>query len=158
MKRLLFTMLAASLAIALPAQGVKVIGFDELEPRLNFDNDTVYVVNFMATWCGPCKEEIPYFVRLDNELRDKNFKMLFVSLDMPTPTNSSLMRFIENNNIKAEVVLLDDPDFNSWIDRVDDSWKGSIPATLVYYRGYRKFTEGSLNYSSLARMTRGGLK
>ena len=157
MKRLLLILIVASLVQTLHSQQVSVIGYDELSPRLSMDNDTVYVVNFMATWCGPCKEEIPDFVRLNNEMEGRNFKMLFVSLDMPTPQNTGLLRFIENNGITAEVVILDEPDFNSWIDRVDKSWKGSIPATLVYYRGYRKFTEGSLSYRSLAGMVGSGL-
>src|SRR5690606_23667057 len=44
-------------------------------------NDTLYVVNFWATWCQPCIEELPDFMKVNDEFKSENFKMVLVSLD-----------------------------------------------------------------------------
>ncbi len=45
-------------------QPVAVVNFDQLEPRLQKQNDTIYIVNFWATWCKPCVHELPDFEKL----------------------------------------------------------------------------------------------
>ena len=130
-------------------QKIEVIDFDKLAPRLATQSDTIYVVNFWATWCKPCTDEMPELVQLADEMKTKKFKLLLVSLDMPSQVESRVKPFIEKLNIKSEVVLLDDPDSNSWINRVDKAWSGGIPATLIYSKGYRKFIEGKVTYSEM---------
>lgn len=128
---------------------IKVVEFDKVKPLLEKDNDTIYVVNFWATWCAPCIKEIPYFEQLGEKYNDKNLKILMISLDMSNQIESSLIPFIEKNNMKNEVILLDDPDFNSWIPLVDKNWQGGIPATLIYGNGFREFYPRELTYEEL---------
>lgn len=118
---------------------VKVMNFEEFKPILNLEEDTVYVINFWATWCGPCIKEIPYFEQLGAKYRESNLKVIMVSLDMPNQVESKLVPFIEKNKMKNEVILLDDPDFNSWIPIVNKEWTGVIPATLIYSKNFREF-------------------
>ena len=158
MKALITIGILISLSLPSAGQDIKVVDFDDLEPWLALKNDTVYVVNFWATWCKPCTEEIPDFVKANRKFEDRNYKMLFVSLDMPDSIDGRLRSFISNNKISSEVIVLDDPDFNSWINKVDKSWKGSIPATLIYYPGYRKFVEGTLDYEKIVKYVEPGLK
>ena len=54
---------------------VKAYDFDKLEYFLNKKNDTTYVVNFWATWCEPCKEEMPSLQNLQNNSKFKNLKI-----------------------------------------------------------------------------------
>lgn len=128
---------------------IKVVEFEQIRPLLEKDNDTVYVINFWATWCAPCIKEVPYFEQLGEKYRDKNLKILMISMDMPSQIESSLIPFIQKNNMKNEVILLDDPDFNSWIPLVDKKWQGGIPATLIYGKGFREFYPNELTYSEL---------
>ena len=118
---------------------IKVVDFKQLKPLLEQDDDTIYVVNFWATWCAPCIKEIPYFEQFGEKYRDKKVKVLMLSLDMRSQLESKLIPFIEKMKMKNEVILLDDPKFNDWIPLVDKGWTGAIPATLIYGNGFRKF-------------------
>jgi thiol-disulfide isomerase/thioredoxin len=132
--------------------------FDRLEQELSREGDTLYVINFWATWCKPCTEEMPDLVKIQNEFDSKKFKLLFVSLDMPSQLENRLLPFIKDYGIRSEVILLDDPDANRWINKVDDTWTGSIPATLIYTPGYRKFHEGIISYNKLKKEITKNLK
>ena len=57
--------------------------------------------------------------------------------------------FVENKNIQAEVVILDDPKQNDWIPKVSEEWGGGIPATLIYNKDKRTFYERGFTYEEL---------
>ena len=133
---------------------VKVMEFNEFKPLLHQEKDTVYVVNFWATWCGPCIKKIPYFEQLGVKYRDSNLKVIMVSLDMPNQIESKLIPFIEKNNMENEVILLDDPDFNSWIPVVNKEWTGAIPATLIYNNNFREFYAKELTFTELEEIVK----
>ncbi|MFW6248864.1 MAG: TlpA disulfide reductase family protein [Bacteroidota bacterium] len=128
---------------------VKSYSFEELAPRLNQQTDSLYVINFWATWCAPCVKEIPDFEKIQAEYADQKVKVLFVSLDSPDHLNSRLIPFIEKMNMKAEVVMLDEVDGNKWIPKVDDKWSGAIPATLIYNSDKREFYAREFTYEEL---------
>jgi hypothetical protein len=77
-------------------------------------------------------EELPAFERVGDEYSDKKVKVLLVSLDFPGQIESRLLPFLDKHKIRSEVLVLNDPDANQWINRVDPSWSGAIPATLIY--------------------------
>lgn len=123
--------------------------FSGLEPFLKKDNDTTYVVNFWATWCVPCVEELPNFEKLNATYKDKKVKVLLVSIDFPKMAETKLLPFIKTHNLKSEVMLLNDPDANSWINKVDSTWSGAIPATVIYKGKKRQFYEKSFSFEEL---------
>lgn len=120
-----------------------------LEPYLKKNNDTTYVVNFWATWCVPCVEELPNFEKLNAEYKDKKVKVLLVSIDFPKMAKTKLLPFVQKHNLKSEVVLLNDPDANTWINKVDSTWSGAIPATVIYKGDKRRFYEKSFSFEEL---------
>ena len=130
---------------------VPVYKFDEFEPLLNKDDGVTYVVNFWATWCKPCIKELPYFETAAAKYADKNVKVLLVSMDFPRLLEKQVIPFIEKNGIKSPVVLLDDTGANEWIPKVDESWSGAIPATVIYNAKERKFYERSFTLEDLEK-------
>ena len=128
-------------------------------PRLNFDqfessylhkqNDTLYIINFWASWCIPCRQEMPAFEKVREKYDNKKVKIILVSLDIPNELESRLLPYIHTNHIKSQVVLLDDPNQNTWIDRVDPKWSGTLPFTQIYGRGFRESYERSFRFNQL---------
>ncbi len=128
---------------------IPIYDFEELSLWLNKNNDTTYVVNFWATWCKPCIKELPAFEKLNSDYAPQKVKVLLVSLDFPDKLEGQVIPFIEKQNIKSDVVLLDDADANSWIPKVSPEWSGAIPATLIYKKGDRKFYERTFTFAEL---------
>ncbi len=128
---------------------IPVVDFAQFEPLLYKQNDTVYVINFWATWCAPCVKEIPHFEKLNQEFADSNVKVILVNLDFPNHFEGRLVPFITENKIKSEVIMLDDPNSNYWINQVSQQWSGSIPATLIYNKNKREFFEKEFTYEEL---------
>lgn len=131
-------------------QTVPVVSFTEFESRLSSQSDTVYVINFWATWCAPCRKEIPEFEKIHKTYSDDKVKVLLVSLDFPNQADKSLRTFIANNKVTALVILLNEPDANAWIDKIDPSWSGALPATLIYRKNNRKFFEKELTFEDIS--------
>jgi len=142
-------------ANALPQ--IPVLSFDQLEPRLSTESDSLYIVNFWATWCVPCVKELPELEKINKLYAGENVKVLLVSLDNPDHMESRLIPFTEKHNIESEVVLLDDPRSNRWIPKVDSSWTGSIPATVFFTKDSKYFHEGSLTFDELEEIVRSKL-
>ncbi|OQD41661.1 thioredoxin [Croceivirga radicis] len=126
-----------------------VYDFQGLKPLLSKNNDTVYIVNFWATWCKPCIAELPDFEKTYAERKEKKVELVLVSLDMPNLWEKRLVPFVKEKNLKGKVVILDDPKMNNWIPQVDENWGGGIPATLIYNRNKRLFFEEGLTYEKL---------
>jgi thiol-disulfide isomerase/thioredoxin len=108
----------------------------------NLSADTTYVINFWATWCAPCVKELPYFEQLRERNEMKPFKMILVSLDFKSKLEG-VKSLIAKKGIESEVVLLADGRASEWIDLVDSTWSGAIPATLVIKNNKRYFYEKS---------------
>jgi thiol-disulfide isomerase/thioredoxin len=132
------------------AQKVPEVGFSEFEKRLTSNSDTVFVINFWATWCAPCRKELPEFEKIHKSFSENKVKVLLVSLDFPSQAQKSLDNFLSVNRITASVLLLNEPDANSWIDKVHPSWSGALPATLIYKKNQKLFFEKQLTYDDIS--------
>lgn len=126
---------------------VDIVKFEGLQKMMNQVSDTTLVVHFWATWCKPCVEELPAFEKLSREYSTKKIRFVMVSMDFTKDLQEKVLPFLAKNNIRSEVVLLDEPDYNAWIDDIDKEWSGTIPATLMLNLTMRKriFFEGQAN-------------
>jgi thiol-disulfide isomerase/thioredoxin len=130
--------------------------FEEVESLFHREDDATYVINFWATWCKPCVEEMPYFERLHDAFPDEKLKVVLVSLDFEQQLESKLIPFLEKNKLRSDVLVLLDGNFNRWIDKVSEEWSGAIPVTLVYNaKGRSVHNNQFASYEELEDMVRG---
>lgn len=124
----------------------------QLLQRFNATSDTVYVYNFWATWCKPCVAELPYFEQLGKQYANKKLKITLISLDFLEQTETRVNPFIKDKGLQSDVFVLDGgKDPNAWIDQIDPTWSGAIPATLVLSKpaNFRKFYEREFTFEAL---------
>lgn len=130
------------------AQSVsKVYKINELVNRIN-STDTTYIINFWATWCKPCVAELPSF---DSLSRISKVKILLVSLDFKDDLEKKVNTFLKSHSIKMECVLLDEINGNDFIDKIDKTWTGAIPATLIKNKDHKIFIEKKMHLSELQK-------
>lgn len=131
------------------AQNYSVKSFEEFEKFIANQNDTLYIINFWATWCKPCIEEIPNFEKVNRE--NQKVKVILVSLDGQSVWEKSLQPFLIKNNIQSTVWVMPDKKPIDWIDRIDNRWQGSVPGTLFLNNaaGIKIFEEHEFTYEQL---------
>lgn len=150
MSRLTTKILALSLCIgaATVAAQPAVYRLPDLQKRIS-QPDTLYVVNFWATWCKPCVKELPAFDSLQVLHQSEAVKVLLVSLDFADQLESRVIPFIRRRGVECEVVLLDESDGNVFINAIHPEWSGAIPATLLRKGNYSALSEGELTLPKL---------
>ena len=151
-KFLLFLLLSAPLV--LHAQNAQLINAKALINRLNAKSNQIEVVNFWATWCGPCVAELPLFEKLRSEARP-DVKVTLVSMDLDlNPDAGKVHRFVALKKIKSEVLILQEDDLSNWINDIDKEWSGALPATLVinHKTGKRKFFANPVREGDLDKL------
>ncbi len=116
---------------------LQVVDYNGLEQYLEQYQDRTLLLNFWASWCVPCVKELPYFEQVTQSYPEDEVMVVLVSLDFTKQLDSVLKPFLKKNNVRSKVIVLDDPDQTTWIDKVDPSWSGAIPVTL-FRRGDKK--------------------
>lgn len=134
---------AEKVAIRTISNGTPVYDFGQLEHIFNQNESKAYVINFWATWCKPCVEELPYFEKITETYNSEEVKVILVSLDFEKQFEKKLVPFMAERDLKSEVVILLDPDSNTWINSISEEWSGAIPATIIYNADKKEFKEGS---------------
>ncbi len=111
--------------------------------RLAEQRGRVVMVNFWATWCGPCRQEMPHLNKLYDKYRDSGFVLLGVNIDDNVRTATDLATKL---GLRFPVLL----DTDKTVSRLYDI--GSMPATVLIdrdgkvrqlFRGYRDGVEAS---------------
>lgn len=125
----LFILCLFFVTFSLQAQ-VNLITAKDLNKRIKAAKDTTYVINFWATWCGPCVEELPSFEKLNTKYKNKPFKVLLISLDLKSKKETIVEPFVKNHKIASEVYILNEKNQFSFFKKLDITWNGTIPATM----------------------------
>ena len=135
----------------MPAQSATIIKYPDLEKILLTSQSKTTIVNFWATWCGPCIKELPQFIALEEEYNSQDLELILVSFDFVEDFEKKLIPFVERKKIKSRVYLLDETDYNSIINKIHPDWSGAIPATLFIDRtsDNRQLIEGEFGKNAL---------
>lgn len=127
---------------------------EETTKRLGkLNNDTLYVTNFFATWCGPCVKEIPHFKAKMAEMKDQPVKFTFVSLDERAEWDKALPKFVAEHGLAPNVVVLDGAQLTpEFFPANFKEWDGgAIPFTLIRKGDKTDETLGSMSEEMLTQ-------
>ena len=125
--RTLFWVLFALTYFSATAQDVDIIKSPKLYAWLGQEVEKPRIINFWATWCKPCIEELPYFDKINAEGKAD---VMLVSLD-PVSLIDKVSAVKKRFDIKSKTVILDESDFDAFINRISEDWSGAIPATII---------------------------
>ncbi len=152
MKQLYFLIpLLFALSNKLGAQEIPFINGEQINRWKNTTSDTVLVVNFWATWCDPCVDELPVFEKLTRDYAGQKVQVILVSNDFKMNIETKLKPFLRKKKLKSRVVFMDEPDANLWIGLVSPDWTGGIPSTMIVSKKKNKVLvfEEQLTYAEL---------
>jgi cytochrome c biogenesis protein CcmG, thiol:disulfide interchange protein DsbE len=82
---------------------LKLLTLDGKEVKLSDYKGKVVLVNFWASWCPPCKEEMPIFEKVYQKYSDKNFVILAVNMDT---SEGAMKEFLEKNRYSFPIVRI----------------------------------------------------
>lgn len=130
------------LPAGMQAQGIPAYSADKLMARAS-NKDTTYIINFWATWCAPCVAELPQFTALQKRYEGQNVKVLLVSFDFPDAYPQKLQAYVAKKKLSPEVVWFSETNANEFIPKIDNSWSGTLPGTMIIAARskYRLFLE-----------------
>jgi len=97
----------------------------------------VLLVNFWATWCVPCREEMPDLVAASQAFPSRDLAVVLVSVDSARSASAEVPKFLSQLKIPFVCWLAKTHDPQDFIDAVDANWDGSVPYTIVYGRDGR---------------------
>lgn len=113
----------------------KVTQIDEIDLKELFkregENQKPLLVNFWATWCGPCVEEFPDLVKIDNDYKGK-IDFITITLDDVEELNTGVPKFLKKMNAEMPTYLLKTADEGAAISMVYEDWQGGLPFTIFF--------------------------
>ena len=146
-KKTAFIILFFCFALAATAQNIPKLKMVDVVQHFEQKNDSIYVINFWATFCKPCVAEIPNFIKISDRYKKDKVKLMLVSLDLPSYYPKKVADFAAKNKFTTNIVWLEETDADYFCPMIDKSWGGSIPATIIVNTktGYKKFFEKELS-------------
>jgi len=100
---------------------------------LSQNKGQVVLFDFWATWCAPCREEMPLLVQLEQKLRGKGFRLVTVSAD-EQEDKAAALEFLQKFSVPGPAYLKSVDDDDAFIDAIDPKWSGALPALFLYDR------------------------
>ncbi len=109
---------------------IQMIDLDSLKTLLTNFSPKIRLVNFWATWCGPCKLEYPEFLKMQRMYGARNFEFVSISLDRAEKVDDALT-FLKQVHSPVNNYLCTEEDKYKLIEAVNPDWDGSLPFTMI---------------------------
>ena len=127
----------SSAVVLLAAAPGKLIPVTDHQKLVAENRGKVLLINYWATWCAPCRAEMPQLVKMEAALRDKGFRLVTVSADEPEQEGDAF-NFLAKNHVPLPAYIRKSADDDKYINAVDPKWSGALPASFLYDRNGRK--------------------
>ncbi len=139
----------AGLAHCQPLKKMKMVELEDYIRR----SDHPLLVNFWATYCLPCVEEIPRISEITAKYKRDGMELLLVSLDMPKDYPDKILMFVKEKKFPEGIAWLQETNADYFCPIIDEHWSGAIPASLFINNKmhYRKFFEQTLSTAQLEK-------
>ena len=160
MKRLFLSVVCVlTITAACHSQLVQRVKITSLDSVIR-NSRTPLIVNFWATWCKPCLEEMPYLLAAAKKHQQDSVQLILVSLDFKEAFPEKLQGFAQKQQLTGTVYWLDETNADYFCPIVAKSWSGARPASLFINNktGYRKFYEASFDQASLTNAVKAMLQ
>lgn len=137
--------------LLLSAQEVKKLDESVLEELTEKRNGKALVLNLWATWCVPCREEIPDLNELSIKYKDRA-EVIGVSVDYPDEIESRIIPFMKKQQFNYPVYVNNMKD-EDLINYFNVEWNGAVPVTFIYDKkgNLRSFLEGKKSLSEFEK-------
>lgn len=132
-------LLAVLLAFLAAGSSDKLIPVDEAaySQLVSANKGKVTLVNFWATWCDPCRAEIPQLLSLEKRLQAKGMKLVLISAD-DIDSEADARRFLAGKNAPLPSYQKNAKNDDRFIETLDPKWSGALPALFLYDRNGKK--------------------
>lgn len=148
MNKLIFIFIIITVKISFAQELINIKCLDDIVNIKKENSGKVLLFNFWASWCKPCVEEFPELVKLNQNYKDNNFKLIFISFDFEEDIETKLRPFLKNNNVDFPSYYLNINNPDEIMNYFDKKWDGGIPATFIFDSSGKlhKFILGGNNY------------
>lgn len=133
MKLVLLLLAALSLA-AQPLTKINEAGYAKM---IASHKGKVLLVDFWATWCVPCRKEMPELVKLEAKLKAKGLALVTISAD-DLDNEPAAREFLAKTGVKSTGYLKAPKDDDAFVKGIDPKWSGELPALLLYDKAGKK--------------------
>jgi thiol-disulfide isomerase/thioredoxin len=120
-------------AAALSAQGLKPVDEAGYQKLIASYKGKVLLVDFWATWCAPCRAEMPQLVKLQQRLKAQGVELVTVSADEPDQVQAA-QNFLQAAGVTGPAYIKQPKDDDRFINAIDPKWGGALPALFLYDR------------------------
>ncbi len=120
--------------IAKEPVSVETIDVEAMKALRKNETNKVRLVNFWATWCGPCVTEFPELVTINRMYRGRAFEMVTVAAQFPDE-KGEVLNFLKDKQSSGKNVLFGDKDKYKMMEAFDPKWDASLPYTVLLAPG-----------------------
>jgi peroxiredoxin len=109
---------------------VKLVDAEGLKALRRNDTGKVRLINFWATWCGPCITEFPDLITINRMYRHRAFELITVSANYPDE-RKEVLSFLEKHQASCRNLLFGETDKYKLMEAFDLKWDGALPYTIL---------------------------